>query len=92
MSSCWECGYLLGVRINFVDEKDGKPLESEQDIQEGLVLLKAALDRGEFSIPDNPFRGGHRVRGARLAIRTSVTDSLLTLLETERWLSSALVR
>jgi hypothetical protein len=92
VSSCWGCGSLLGVRINFVDEKDGKPLDSEQAIQEGLALLRASLDGGEFSIPDNPFPGGHRVGGASQAIRRSVTDSLLTRLETEQWLSSALVR
>jgi hypothetical protein len=92
VSSCWGCNYLHGVRINFVDEKDGKPLESEQAIQEGLALLRAALDRGEFSIPDNPFPGGHRVSGRSQAIRRIVTDSLLTRLETELRLSSALVR
>jgi len=92
VSSCWGCGYLLGVRINFVDEKDGKPLDSEQAIQEGLALLRAALDGGEFSIPDSPVPGGHRVGGGSQAIRRSVTDSLLTRLETELWLSSALVR
>jgi hypothetical protein len=92
VSSCSGCGYLLGVRIDFVDEKDGKPLDSEQAIREGLALLRAACDRGEFSIPDNPFLGSHRVGGGSQAIRTSVTDSLLTRLETELWLSSALVR
>jgi hypothetical protein len=75
VSSCWACGYLLGVRINFVDEKDGKPLDSEQAIQQGLALLRAALDGGEFSIPDNPFPGGHRVRGGSQTIRTSVTEA-----------------
>jgi hypothetical protein len=92
VESCWACGYLRGVRINFVDEKDGQPLDSEQAIQEGLALLRAALDRGEFSIPDHPFPGGHRMGGGSQAIRRSVTDSLLTRLETELWLSSALVR
>ena len=92
LSSCRACASQIGVRINFVDEKDGKPFDSEQAIQEGLVLLRAALDGGEFSIQDNPFPGGHRVGGGSQAIRRRVTDSLLTRLETELWLSSALVR
>ncbi len=92
LSSCRACASHLGVRINFVDEKDGKPLDGEQAIQEGLALLRAALDGGEFSIPYNSFPGGHRVGGGSQAIRRSVTDGLLTRLETELWLSSALVR
>jgi hypothetical protein len=92
VSSCWWCSYRLGVRLEFVDTQDGKPLDSEQAIQGGLALLRAALDRGEFRIPEDPFPGDHRVGGTSQAIRRSVKDSVLTRLETELWLCSARVR
>ena len=37
------------------------PLDKEQAIQEGLRCSSAAFDGSEFSIPDNPFPGGHEL-------------------------------
>lgn len=48
LSSCRACASHLGVRINFVDEKDGKPLDGEQAIQEGLCSSEQ-LSMGENS-------------------------------------------